>query len=293
MARALEAGVHHVEFDLRLTRDKELVALHDPHLPIPGADGWAYVDELDVSDVRSVPAGAHVSTFEDLCRMFSERALPDTTMHVDVKIDGQEGPILQILQRHGLLDRCILVSWLPSVLFKFHGLAPSARLCFSHLTLSRAPWLFPLARAAQRSGVVGITRALGKRWSAKLGRDFDSIRLYVHGDGDPRHDPSGDERLRSNPGHLVRDAVRGDMRALLRSTRGLVCIPARMATRALAQHYREDGIGLAVFSAKSLREVRSLVAAVGPDIIYVDAAAVFSQDTNGGTQRAAPPLRNI
>jgi hypothetical protein len=274
MVRALTAGVCHVEFDLRQTKDGELVAFHDPFIEVGPAD-WPFVDQLTLGELQACPSGRVIPTLADMARAFAQNASKDALMHVDVKVGGQEEKIRDILRTAGVLRQTVLVSWLPSVLKAFHASAPEVTLCFSHLTLARAPWMFPVALRMSNSGLIDWLRRIGAGTTSSSAHTLEATRLYVHEDGDPAGFPSGDELLRSNPGHLVRDAVRGDLRRILARTKGYVCIPTAMATRALVRDYERDEIGVAVFSAKSKEAAHRILDNLSPRLVYVDDANAF------------------
>jgi hypothetical protein len=66
------------------------------------------------------------------------------------------------------------------------------------------------------------------------------------------------------------------MLALLRQTRGMVCLPIPLATASLTRAYRSQGIGMAVFSVANASSLARTMARVDPDIVYVDNAALFA-----------------
>lgn len=274
MSRALDVGVCHVEFDLRITSDHELIAFHDPFIEI-GPANWPFVDQLSLAELRASTAGCSVPTLAEMCQVFATHASSQALMHVDVKIGGQEARIREVLRVNGVLERTVLVSWMPSVLRTFHAMDPKLPLCFSHLTLARAPWLFPVAWYLSRSGLVDRMRGLCSGTASLKAHNMKAARLYVHENGNPNGAVNGDELLRSNPGHLVRDAVRGDLRKMLSTSRGYVCVPTMMATHALISEYERDGIGVAVFSAKSAGNVQPILEELHPSLVYVDDAAAF------------------
>ena len=59
---------------------------------------------------------------------------------------------------------------------------------------------------------------------------------------------------------------------VLRNTEGMVCVPLRLATRALARGYQSQNIQFAVYSVNDQATLDRAVANIDPDIIYVDNA---------------------
>jgi len=276
MRRALEKGVGHVEIDLRITRDQHLVVIHDPVAMVsPGI--WRHVDELTLAEMRQVPALSSLATFDEMCRTFAANAGEDTLMHVDVKVAGFETEIRDVLSAHGLLERAVLVSWIPSVLSTFHALEPAIPLCFSHLTLTKAPWTLRAVQAFGGDGTISNLVRLMLRPLPHLARELSSVRLHVAANGDPHYEVRDDDRLRFNHGVVVPDMVSGGVLQQLKTTRGYVCVPVAMATRDIGERYRQLGIRLAVFSSKSTPQTLNLLERLKPDLVYVDAADVFDQ----------------
>jgi hypothetical protein len=61
----------------------------------------------------------------------------------------------------------------------------------------------------------------------------------------------------------------------LQKSRGLVCIPRLLAARGIVNHYRELGIGVAVFSITTPEQALKVEQRIDPEIMYVDRAEVF------------------
>ncbi len=65
------------------------------------------------------------------------------------------------------------------------------------------------------------------------------------------------------------------MLELLRSTRGMVCVPVRLAPRSLVAGYRAQNVEVAVYAVDDMLWLERVMAAVDPDIVYVDSADVL------------------
>lgn len=276
MKRALEAKVHHVEFDLRVSRDEQLIAYHDPAISVK-LGTWRFIDELSLAELRQAADRSSLATLDEMCEAFVADADQNTLIHVDVKVAGYEALIRDTLETHGLLERTVLVSWIPSVLRAFHALERSVPLCFSHLTLTRAPWSLRTVKALGRETTIASLARIMARPLPDLSRELSSVRLHVAADGDPRHELQGTDRVRSNHGVVVPNLISGTMLQILQATKGYVCVPLMLATAELGARYRQLGIRLAVFSTKTTRQTLDTLHRIEPDIIYVDAAEVFDE----------------
>jgi len=276
LERALLSGVRNVELDVRVSRDGCPVAYHDPFFKAD--DGtWCYVDDWDLAALRRQQALRQLATLEEMCACFARLRAPDAVLHVDLKTVGNEAIVHETIAKFGLLPHIVLVSWLPDALVRFHALSPQTRLCFSHISMARAQWLYPVAKAlsplilhaapAVGSGLRGI--------APRLFHEILSVRLHFDDDGDPAAKSSGAEEARLISGHVIPGLVGGTMLDLLRETAGMVCVPRRTATRALVRKYRSHNIQLAVYSVKDMRSLMHVVAHTDPDIVYVDNADVI------------------
>jgi hypothetical protein len=280
--RALVAGVRHVEFDVRFTRDYHPVIYHDPFF-FADDNSRRNVDAWDLAKLRAEDSMRQLATLDELCACMADHGRRDVLMHVDLKVAGREELIRDTIMRYGLLDQTVLVSWLPSALVRFNAISPNTRLCFSHLTLARAPWLFPMIEWLYPIGS-RLVAPLLHRFSRPVFR-IDPERLHTllatrpcfDDDGDPVGGQSVNTTdARFVRGHIVPRLLSGKMLDLLRRTRGLVCVPIPLATRSLKQDYHADGIELAVYSVKDSQALDSVVRRVDPDIIYVDNAELFA-----------------
>ena len=197
LERALLAGVRNVEFDVGVSRDGCPVAYHDPFFRAD--DGtWRYVDDWDLAALRKQRALRQLATLEEMCACFARLRVPHALLHVDLKAAGHEAAVHHTIKEFGLLPHTVLVSWLPDVLVRFHALSPQTRLCFSHLSMARAPWLYPVAKALSpvvlhaAPAVIWGLRGIAPR----LSNEILSVRLHFDDDGDPAAEPSGaDETL--------------------------------------------------------------------------------------------------
>jgi len=276
LEHGLQAGVRNVEFDVRVTRDGCPIAYHDPFFKAD--DGrWCYVDDWDLAALRKQQALRQLATLEEMCACFATFRPPHALLHVDVKVVGHEAVIHDTIAKFGLLPDTVLVSWLPNALLRFHALSPETRLCFSHLPMARMPWLYTVAKALYpivQDAAPAVSLGL-RKIAPRLANETLTVRLHFHDNGDPAIGPAGDDETHLTPGHVVPGLLTGTMLDLLRKTAGMVCVPLRLATRALARGYQSQNIQFAVYSVNDMPALERAMAAIDPDIIYVDNADVI------------------
>jgi glycerophosphoryl diester phosphodiesterase len=119
--RAVEIGVDALEMDVQLTRDHELIVVHDDHCArTTGAQtSWA---ELDLAEAQALDAGwgfvgedgsrpyagkgIHVSTFAEILEAF-----PKLQINVDIKGDRSVQVMLDVVRDHHAEDRVTIASF--------------------------------------------------------------------------------------------------------------------------------------------------------------------------------------
>lgn len=117
--KALELGVEILEFDVRLTRDKIPVILHDATLERTTL-GTGPVDALTAAQLRGVDAGSRrdprfsgqpIPTLSETLDLADR--YPGVTLNVELKDATEElcAKTLELLIQRGALSRCVLTSF--------------------------------------------------------------------------------------------------------------------------------------------------------------------------------------
>jgi len=135
--RALELGVDMIELDVQLSRDGQLVVIHDYDLQrTTGASGavreWSFADikRLDAGTWFGVPfAGEHVLSLDEVIDIVGTRA----RLNVEIKAPEADWSALAAtltgtLQRRGVLDETIISCFEPAALAAVRHCTPTARL---------------------------------------------------------------------------------------------------------------------------------------------------------------------
>lgn len=128
---AIDQGVSWLEFDVQMTRDGELVVIHDETVDRT-TDGTGAVRDLTLAQVRALDAGGgeRVPTFQevvDLARAHGVGILPETkAAHL---YPGIEERLLAVLVAADYLDRTVVQSFDAASLERLRALAPDARSC--------------------------------------------------------------------------------------------------------------------------------------------------------------------
>jgi glycerophosphoryl diester phosphodiesterase len=132
--RALaEHGIPGAELDVQLSRDGELVVVHDFNLRrVTGLD--AAVRQTESSAIRALDAGSWFSSsfsgqrvplLDEVFEACAERLYYDIELKWDLKeANGLEEKVVDCLRRHGLEGRCLLSSFNPYCIARLRRLAP-------------------------------------------------------------------------------------------------------------------------------------------------------------------------
>jgi len=131
--RAAELGAHMIELDVQLTRDHEVVVMHDWTLDRT-TDGTGVVGAVTFADVRSLDAGAWFDArfrgerVPSLAEVLATVALP---VNVELKPVGDDGLVeraLAVVEAAGAGARVVFSSFDASSLVRLRGRAAGARL---------------------------------------------------------------------------------------------------------------------------------------------------------------------
>lgn len=138
--QAAMLGVDQIEIDVRVTKDNELVVIHDAYVDRT-TNGIGLVREKTLAEIQALDAGSHkgnrfrgekIPTFLEF--MDFVKTLPTMTVDVELKeypIDGREAVaydvcdrILSIIDDYDFADRVVINSWsgkLLEYIYRKHG----------------------------------------------------------------------------------------------------------------------------------------------------------------------------
>ncbi|MEM2375782.1 MAG: glycerophosphodiester phosphodiesterase family protein, partial [Candidatus Bathyarchaeia archaeon] len=106
--KALELGVNAIEFDVRRTRDGELVVIHDAEVDRT-TDGKGLVSELTLREIKalSTEKGERIPTLEEALDFLDRKV----KILIELKEVGIEEKVLEAVKRRGLEDNVIIISF--------------------------------------------------------------------------------------------------------------------------------------------------------------------------------------
>jgi glycerophosphoryl diester phosphodiesterase len=109
--RAATEGADAVELDLRLTRDKRLVVMHDATVNRT-TNGSGPVAEMTLNDLKRLDAGVgeRVPTFEQVLEV------TDLPIYAELKVVGAAEPLAAFIRQRGLAEQVTPISFQPEAL---------------------------------------------------------------------------------------------------------------------------------------------------------------------------------
>ena len=158
--RTLALGVDAVEFDVHLSRDGELVVIHDPTLERTTEERGAVHDrtagELEATKLRDAN-GAGVPRLDAVLDVFQPSAVE---LHVEIKTDvagraypGLERRLIDMIRGRALEHRAVVTCFVPEILETVRGLDPRQPVLAS-LDRRSAELLGGIERALDRFAVI-------------------------------------------------------------------------------------------------------------------------------------------
>ena len=117
--KALEIGVDAVELDVRKTKDKQLVVIHDADIKRT-TDGEGLVCELTLKEIKgfSAEGGEKIPTLEEALDFLDKKV----KVFVELKEEGTEEQVLRVVHDRGLEKNVVIVSFLEDALRKVREL---------------------------------------------------------------------------------------------------------------------------------------------------------------------------
>ncbi len=126
--KAHELGADGIELDIYLTKDKELVVVHDPEIKTPDG-GKIGIRESTVAEIQGTPAGANIPT---LRRVLEETGAFWKIINIEIKstgflTDGIEHHLSDLLSESPWKEKALVSSFNPFHLMRLKRIDPKIR----------------------------------------------------------------------------------------------------------------------------------------------------------------------
>lgn len=131
---AARLAIHGVELDVHLSKDGELVVIHDETIDRT-SNGVGYVKDLTLTELRAYDFGSwfneefareSIPTLEEVLKIFQQ-----TTHHVNIELksdifpyEGMGEKVLYLVEKMGMSDRVLISSFDHEAVRNFKKLAP-------------------------------------------------------------------------------------------------------------------------------------------------------------------------
>ena len=126
---ALDQGSKAIEFDVRLTKDREVVVFHDAHLNRT-TDGTGRIKDKTLSEIRNLNAGItfspayqneRIPTLSEVFESIPQEALLNIELkNLDTPFDDLPLRVASVIQNHNAHNRVLISSYNSIALTKFH-----------------------------------------------------------------------------------------------------------------------------------------------------------------------------
>ena len=134
---AAKTGCYGIELDVQLTKDGQLVVIHDERIDRT-TDGTGYVRDYTLEEIRRFNAAASwngkfgfqpIPTFEEYCQWAAgEKLVTNIELKTGVYYyEGIEEKTLEMVRKYGLTDRGLFSSFLHSSITILRKLAPEIK----------------------------------------------------------------------------------------------------------------------------------------------------------------------
>jgi glycerophosphoryl diester phosphodiesterase len=108
IAMAMEIGVDAVEIDVHLSKDKEIVVIHDATLDRT-TNGTGAVSSHTLQEMKRLDAGKGetIPTLQEVMDFIHGKV----KLVIELKDEGTEGPVVELIQRNRLMENVYVISF--------------------------------------------------------------------------------------------------------------------------------------------------------------------------------------
>jgi len=119
--RAVDDGAYRIELDVRLSRDGEVVVIHDETLDRT-ANGTGYVRDMTLEQLKRLDAGKgeRIPTLAEALRFAKGR----TRLIVEVKEENMAGKVVKAIEEAGMEDAVVVSSFIEDAIEQVKQLNP-------------------------------------------------------------------------------------------------------------------------------------------------------------------------
>lgn len=243
---ALDFGVLHLEFDVRMAACGTPMVYHDEYA-LDARGQKQFLCDYKASSYATLGGRfKYIPTLEDLLLATKEHKNTQARLLIDIKDYGFEDSIHSLVMLYKMLDRIVYVSWLPDVLYRLHEMASNIPKCFSH-------WC---------QGISVEIAAKHKAYRSQDGHIAHTDEQYILG---------------VRTGWAVAKPIVGDMLNILQASGGGICVPENMLTTDLNDYYNSNGLFVSTYAYTKWRDVNAHNDKFNIDYYFIDNKQIFDK----------------
>ena len=148
--KSLELGATGIETDVQMTKDGQLVLIHDETINRT-TNGKGFVKDMTIEEISVQDAGSwfgetfkgeHIPTLEELLELLRER---DTILNIELKngvfmYPGMEEKVIRLVRKFGMTERVVISSFNHYSLVYCKSIAPEIRTGILYMEGLYRPW---------------------------------------------------------------------------------------------------------------------------------------------------------
>ena len=122
--KALQLGVDAIEFDIQLTKDSEMIVIHDDSIDRT-TDGTGLVKNLSLPEIRKfhTPNGELIPTSQEVLTLLKDQCIAK----IHIKCGAIEEKVIRLIKENKIENSVIITSEIFSVLRKIRRLSPTIK----------------------------------------------------------------------------------------------------------------------------------------------------------------------
>lgn len=247
---AFAAGVTEIEFDIRITADGIPVIHHDASIKRVLGHGKSIAEEsLAILQKCAGKSGGlnNLLSLEELPDLLDEDKKHKYRLFIDIKDSGGETGIIRMIEKSGLTENIIIVSWLPEVLFEIHKIHPGIQLCFSHHFLPSAIVRLLFSVVIKARAAAGMAQSV-----------YSDISLYTNRYNEQGHNNAGAIQRGKDIEHMLTSPPTGRLADILKAAGAYVCLHHTMISEKSYRLYTDAGFRIIPYSINTYQQLSSL-----------------------------------
>ncbi len=243
---ALDFGVQHLEFDVRMAACGTPMIYHDEYA-LDANGNKRLLCDYKASNYNELGGRfPYMPTLDNLLKTIKAHHNSTAKLLIDIKDYGFENIIHSLVMLHKMHERTTYVSWLPDVLYKLQNIAPEIPKCFSH-------------------------------WCQKVTKEIaDKHHASRSLDGNIAHTDQ-EYILGIRTGWAIAKPIIGDMLTLLQASKGGICVPENMLTTELSTYYKANGLFVSTYAYTNWEVINIHKNKFNIDLYFIDNKEVFEK----------------